>query len=136
MEQRTRWWKSFAPGIAFHSTTSHQCQVPFLHLSGTTKRIGQDSEERRLGAGKSSGSGLLQQVVFGSEDDGGVASHDRLVESEWVLHSHQILHGDSIISPGVDQEGDIMFSINLKDAYFQIPIHLDSQPYLRITFEE
>ena len=33
-----------------------------------------------------------------------MASRDQLVEYEWVRHSHQVHHGDSVVSPGVDQE--------------------------------
>ena len=37
---------------------------------------------------------------------------------------------------GLIRKGDYMFSINLKDAYFQIPFHPGSQPYLRIELGE
>ena len=33
------------------------------------------------------------------------------------------------------REGDYMASLDLKDAYFQIPIHPDSRKYLRFTSE-
>ena len=32
---------------------------------------------------------------------------------------------------GSVRERDWMFSIDLRDAYFQIPVHLESRPYLR-----
>ena len=32
---------------------------------------------------------------------------------------------------GSIRRGDWMFLLDLKDTYFQIPVHLESQPYLR-----
>ena len=34
------------------------------------------------------------------------------------------------------REGDWMTSIDLKDAYFQVPIHLDSRKFLRFTWRD
>ena len=37
---------------------------------------------------------------------------------------------------GAIQPGDWMFSIDMKDAYFHVPIHPDSRKYLRFVFED
>ena len=70
-------------------------RVSFVQLgvcegSGTSRRSGQDARERCLGAGRSSGSGLLRQTVSGAESKKRVASHGKLVGSEWVCHFHQV----------------------------------------------
>ena len=36
---------------------------------------------------------------------------------------------------GSIRKGDVMFSIDLKDAYFQMPVHLESRPYVRFLVQ-
>ena len=36
---------------------------------------------------------------------------------------------------GSVKKGDMMSSVDLKDTYFQIPIHLESQPFLQFVME-
>ena len=85
-------------------------RVSFVQLgvcegSGTSRRSGQDARERCLGAGRSSGSGLLRQTGSGAESKKRVASHGKLVGSEWVCHFHQVFfYGDGVVGPGVIQE--------------------------------
>ena len=38
-----------------------------------------------------------------------MASHDQLIDSERVRHSHQVQHGDGLIGFGVDQERRLHF---------------------------
>ena len=73
--------------------------------SGTSGGSGQNAAERHPGTGSPAQSWLLQSALSVTEDDRGVVTCDRLVESEWVHHPHQVLHGDSLIGLGVDQEG-------------------------------
>ena len=36
---------------------------------------------------------------------------------------------------GLIRKGDVMFSIDLKNSYFQIPVHLKSRPYLQFVVQ-
>ena len=74
--------------------------------------------------------------LSGTEGNEEMAAHDWLVESEWAYHFHQVHHGDSVVGLGIDQEGGYHVLIGLMDAYFQIPIHLDSWPYLQIVLQD
>ena len=56
--QRAEQWRFFALVTAFHSTTSH-LWLGVCQGSGASGKSGQDSEERRLGTGGSSGFGFL-----------------------------------------------------------------------------
>ena len=41
--------------------------------------------------------------------------------------------GDSSVCPSIGAEGDWMVSLDLKDAYLQVPVHLDSRKCLRFV---
>ena len=49
------------------------------------------------------------------------------------LCPYLVQDGGGLFSIVVGQKGDCMFSVDLKDANFQIPIHLGSRPYPRIV---
>ena len=44
-----------------------------------------------------------------------MASCDPLAKSEWLRHPDQVRNGNGLLGVGVNQ--DLMFSVNLKDAY-------------------
>ena len=72
--------------------------------------------------------------LFVVQNGGGVAaSCNELVKFERLSHPYQIQHRDYLFSVGVNQERDFIVSIYLRDAYFQISIHLGSQPCLWIA---
>ena len=66
-----------------------------------------------------SGSRLLQSPVCGLEGFRGVAPHHRLIHPE---HLHRI--------PAISHW---MISLDLQDAYLQVPVHPESRRYLRFT---
>ena len=57
--------------------------------------------------------------------------------SPWTTMSPRLfLHGDSIVSPSFHSPGDWIVSLDLQDAYLQVPIHHDSRRYLRFVVGE
>ena len=65
-----------------------------------------------------------------------MATCDRLVESEWVRHPHQVLHGDGFVDLGVDQERGRYVFDRPQDTYFQVPVHPESRLYLWWLFRK
>ena len=105
-----------------------QVPIPQLRVSegSSTSGSGKDAIERHLGVGRSSGSGLLQQIISGAESSRVVAFCDHLVESDGyiTLTKFSLKTVSSVL--GSIRKGDFVFLINLKNAYFQIPIYSDS----------
>ena len=58
---------------------------------------------------------------------------NRALIREQLCHPHQVQDGDGFSVLGSIRKGNVMFSIYLKDACFQIPIHSDSQSYIHTT---
>ena len=75
----------------------------------------------------SSDSRLLQSPICGPEGFRGVAPHHRPVYPEHLHRIPAISHGDSSVRP------PLMISLDLQDAYLQVPIHPESSRYLRFT---
>ena len=80
---------------------------------------------KMLEKGRSFRYGLLQQVVPGAE------GYRRIVSV--ILTKFTMETMSSVL--GSIRKGDLMFSIDLNDAYFQILILPDSRPYRWITLE-
>ena len=69
-----------------------------------------------------SGGGVLQPFFSGLEGYRWVACGDRPVSLEQVCHLSWFCI-EMLSFLGLLRQGDVMFSIYLKDSYFQIPIH-------------
>ena len=107
------------------SVTQEPKKVPILQLivpeiSNTSWRIGQDAGER---CGKDcSGRGPcpLQQAVSSGKGIGPLNTFMIL----YKFRMRMVAFLTAI------WKGDIMFSIDMKDAYFKIPLHIESRLYL------
>ena len=107
-------------------------RVPYLFLrvfegSGTSERSGQNVGERCFGVGRASRPRVLQSLVSTTESN-------RMMEADHKSLHSQLLCDSYFLQGGNNRKGDIMLLIDLMDTYFQIPIHPDSRPYLRIVF--
>ena len=78
-------------------------------------------------------SGFLQPSIPRPEGFGVVAPHHRSVDPERLHHLVALPHGDSSVGPSVHLPGDWMISLDLQDAYLQVPVHHDSSRYLRFV---
>ena len=74
--------------------------------------------------------------LFLVEEVTGLAARHRSVISQWLRHADEVQDGDHSVCVWVCQEGDWMFSIDLKGVYFQISVHWESRPYLQLCIEE
>ena len=112
-------------------------RVPILWLgdcegSGTSGGSGQNVEERGSRTGREYGSRLLQSAVSGSEGDRRLKISHRPVISEQACNSCQFQNGNGIVSLGVNEERGHVFD-GPQGAYFLIPIHPDTWPFLHIA---
>ena len=55
-------------------------------------------------------------------------------QNQWVSKTKFHMETPSTVLAAIHQK-DWMFSIDLKDAYFQIPVHPDSSPFLRFVWQ-
>ena len=77
---------------------------------------------------------LLQSSLPGGEGVWQLATHDRSLSPERVHPSYSVQDGNSRFSVLLSvREGDFLASLDLKDSYFQIPIHPSSRKLLRFT---
>ena len=100
------------------------------------RRRSQRCSRRMLWSWWTSQSRVLQPVVPGKEGDGGCW---------WPIIDLLALHGFVTLTKlkmgtvasllGSVRKGDWMFSIDLRDAYFQIPAPPESWPYLRFVLK-
>ena len=95
----------------------------------------QVAPEGSSGSCRPAWSGLLQPPFSAAEGDRWLEASHRLIHSELLFHPDKFqIETVALILVSI-RKGDLMFSVDLKDAYFQIPIHSDSQPYLRFVLE-
>ena len=78
-------------------------------------------------------SGFLQPSIPRPEGFGVVAPHHRPVDPERLHHLVAFPHGDSSSVLSSIRPGDWMISLDLQDAYLQVPVHHDSRRYLRFV---
>ena len=78
-------------------------------------------------------SGFLQPSLPRPEGFGVVAPHHRSVDPERIHHLVTLPHGDSSVSPDSIRPGEWMISLDLQDAYLQVPVHHDSRRFLRFV---
>ena len=111
-------------------------RIPFLQLglckASGTSRSEQCVWERSLGAGRESGIRVLHLTFLSSESVRRVEAGNQPFDPQQSYHPHESQDRDSTFGLGAIKNGAVIF-IDLKDTYFQIPIHPNSQPYLYIA---
>ena len=139
---RTGWWRSFTLVSSsvppFPARISGVDRIPFLWLgvhegSGASDRNNQDVGKRCSGGSQSSGSRLLQLLVLGPLSDRKMEANYRSFDSQSLHDPNSLQGGDSGFSLRVDQKKGYDVLDRSEGCELQIPIHLDSQPYLWIT---
>ena len=76
---------------------------------------------------------LLQPSVFGVENLGVVASGHQSLDPQSLRGCVTFPDGDHSVCPAFSSSGRLMASIDLKEAYLQVPIHPESRPFLRFV---
>ena len=94
-----------------------------------------DACQRSLRNCPRSGSRLLQSSLPGGECVWRLETRDRSLSPERVRPSYSVQDGNSHFGTVFCQRGDFLASLDLKDGYFQIPIHPSSRKLLRFTSE-
>ena len=94
-----------------------------------------DACQRSLRNRPRSGSRLLQSSLPGGEGDWRLEACDRSLSFERLRPAHAVQDGNSRFGAVICQRGDFLASLDLKDAYFQIPIHGSSRKLLRFMSE-
>ena len=80
-----------------------------------------------------SGSRFLQPSFSGGKSDGRLETRDRLISPQRVRSSDPFKMETAASVLLSVREGDFLASVDLKDAYFQIPVHWSSRKWLRFT---
>ena len=94
-----------------------------------------DACQRSLKNRPRSGSRLLQSSLPGGEGYRRLEACDRSLAFERLRPADAVQDGNSRFGAVVCQRGDFLASLDLKDAYFQIPIHGSSRKLLRFMSE-
>ena len=94
-----------------------------------------DACQRSLRHRPRSGSRLLQSPFPGGEGLWRLETRDRSLASERVRPADSVQDGNSRFVLLSAREGDFLASLDLKDAYFQMPFHPSSRKLLRFTSE-
>ena len=94
-----------------------------------------DACQRSLRNRPRSGSRLLQSSLPGGEGDWRLEACDRSLSFERLRPADAVQDGNSRFGAVSVREGDFLASLDLKDAYFQIPIHGSSRKLLRFMSE-
>ena len=82
-------------------------------------------------AGSTSISGLLQPAIRSNESIRSVETGHRPFHSELEGSTDILQDGGTSIRSSLGSSGDWMVSLDLKDAYLQVPMHPDSRKFLR-----
>ena len=106
--------------------------------SGTMGGGLHNDPEGSFGTCEPVGSRFLQLAVPCREGDRGLASCHPVIDLSTLngivtATKFQIETVASVLR--AIRKGDWMFSIDLKDEYFQIPVHPESRPFLRFCLE-
>ena len=94
-----------------------------------------DACQRSLRNRPRSGSRLLQSPLPGGEGDWRLEACDRSLTFERLRPADVVQDGNSRLVLLSVREGDFLASLDLKDAYFQFPIHGSSRKLLRFMSE-
>ena len=103
--------------------------------SGLAARGRGDACQRSLGNRPRSGSRLLQSPLPNGESFWRLETRDRSLAFERLRPADAVQDGNSRFGAVICQIGDFLASLDLKDAYFQIPIHGSSRKLLRFMSE-
>ena len=122
------------------SPISHPCivsDVPGRLSSGSSlaARGRGDACQRSLRNCLRSGSRFLQSPLPCGESFWRLETRDRSLTPERLRPADVVQDGNSRFCTVICQRGDFLDSLNLKDAYFQIPIHRSSRKLLRFMSE-
>ena len=94
-----------------------------------------DACQRSLRNRPRSGSRLLQSSLPGGEGDWRLEACDQPLTFERLCTADVVQDGNSRFGAVICQRGDFLASLDLKAAYFQIPIHGSSRKLLRFMSE-
>ena len=121
----------------FHCSHPNAFLQPHLHQGGCSGggHLGL-SCQGCCGACSTPFSRLLQPSVRCVEDLGVVASGHRPLPSQSLCGRVSLPDGDHSVCAPVGASGDRMASIDLKEAYLQVPVHPASRHFLRFVFRD
>ena len=130
-----RWWiPDFLPLGSHLIQGSHPFTGVCLQFHQGQSSGGRGSgsaDQGCLRAGSASISRLLQPVIHGYESFRGVETGHRPFHSELEDSADILQDGDTSIRSSLGSSGDWMVSLDLKDAYLQVPMHPNSRKFLR-----
>ena len=89
------------------------------------------SPRERSSRTSSFGSGLLQPPICHPQGHRGLEASDRSLTPQPVGPSLPVSYGDSFVGSPISSSWDWMVSLDLQDAYLQVPVHPSSRHYLR-----
>ena len=122
------------PSSPHPNTNFVPCLPPRISsISGAPSGDRDDAGQRSAGDRSRSGPRLLQPPLPGGKGDGRLASRDRPVDSEHLHSTDTVQDGDCSSVLNAVQENDLLASLDLKDAYFQVPVHPSSRKFLRFV---
>ena len=110
-------------------TSPHALLFPVVHQG---KSLGEGVPRSPQGSHRTD-SRLLQSPIRGPEGLWVLATHHRPVYPEHIHSVTTVPYGDSSVRPRSIRQGNWMISLDLQDAYLQVPIHPESRRYLRFT---
>ena len=114
-------------------TSPHALLSPVFHQGKSLgEGVSRFSPQRSHRTG-SSDSRLLQSPIRGPEGLWVLATHHRPVYPEHIHGVTTHPYGDSSVRLRSIRQGDWMISLDLQDAYLQVPIHPELRRYLRFT---
>ena len=101
------------------------CEGVSSHCSGSRLTVQRCYRISVLGAW------LLQPLLCNTEGHGWLAASHRSFSPQLLCPTISISYGDGSVCPPISSPGDWMISLDLQDAYLQVPVHPDSRRYLR-----
>ena len=81
--------------------------------------------------GRTSFPWVLQSPLCHSQSHRGLATGHQSLTPQWLGGALQFPHGNCSVRSPISPSGDWMVSLDLQDAYLQVPVHPASRRYLR-----